>query len=1006
MKENLLKLKELTDLFQSNLKEYKNSKYDEANTRTQFIDRFFELLDWDIANKQGFSESYKDVVREDKVIIEGKPKAPDYSFRVGGIRKFFLEAKKPSVNIKDEIEPAFQIRRYGYTAKLPLCVLTDFEEFAIYDTRIKPNKNDKAGVGRIFYCTFDEYEKNFEFIYNTFSKNAILKGSFDQYAMESKSKKGTSEVDKEFLSMIEGWRESLAKNLALRNQDLDVFSLNTAVQILIDRIIFLRIAEDRNMERYGMLLDATKPLKDKTESAYVRFNQIFLNANSKYNSGLFHPEPWIQNLEVDDKVFQSIVSNLYYPECPYELSVMPIEILGNIYEQFLGKSIRLTSSHQAKVEEKEEVRKAGGVYYTPQYIVDYIIESTLGEKLEGVDLYSHPKLALVDPACGSGSFLVGAYTFLLHKYLEAYTEPKRIDKALKSGLIYQVSSNTYRLSITVKQTILLHHIYGVDIDPQAVEVTKLSLLLKLMEDENTESADRLFKHSQVKLLPDLSGNIKCGNSLVDKDFYEDKNLSLFGKEEMRKVNTFDWKENFPKVFAEGGFDVVVGNPPYVRQETLGEEFKTYAKKRFTTFAGTADLYVYFIEKSLSLLHPKGIYSIIVANKWMRANYGENLRKFLKTKRIYKIIDFGDLPVFKSATTYPCILKLSNEKPKNLSVSQLKSLDFVSLKDAVKKHSYTVDLQSLDDKGWSLSNQKESALLDKIKKAGIPLGDYVEGKIYRGVLTGLNEAFVIDEATKNRLVAEDPKSAEVIKPFLEGKDIKRYAPLYPKKYVLFIPWHFPLHKDNTISGSSKKAEVEFKKQFPAVYNHLFSFKTQLENRNKTETGIRYEWYALQRCANTYYEEFEKEKIVWGNLSITNPFTIDFASSFINAPACLLNTNDRYLLGVMNSKLSWYFLKVISAERQGGYLEAKPIYVSQIPIFKMSGNNSKENSIHEKITTYVSESLSIQKELSLTKTDSDKKHLEHKSELLDKQIDALVYQLYGLDEEEIKIVEGAV
>ncbi|MCZ8240099.1 MAG: N-6 DNA methylase [Leptospiraceae bacterium] len=438
MTEKLSKLKELTDLFQANIKQYKHVKYDEANTRTQFIDRFFELLDWDIANLQGFSESYKDVVREDKVVIEGKPKAPDYSFRVGGLRKFFLEAKKPSVNIKDEIEPAFQIRRYGYTAKLSLCILTDFEEFEVYDTRIKPNKNDKAGVGRVFYCTFDEYEKNFEFIYNTFSKNAILKGSFDKYFSENKSKKGTSEVDKEFLSMIESWRESLAKNLALRNQELDVFSLNTAVQVLIDRIIFLRIAEDRNMESYGMLLDATKLSKESSDSAYLRFNQIFLNANGKYNSGLFHPEPWIQNLQVDDKVFQSIVSNLYYPECPYELSVMPIEILGNIYEQFLGKSIRLTSSHQAKVEEKEEVRKAGGVYYTPQYIVEYIIQQTLGEKLDGIDLYSHPKLTLVDPACGSGSFLVGAYNFLLEKYLEAYTEAKRIDKSLKAGLIYQV----------------------------------------------------------------------------------------------------------------------------------------------------------------------------------------------------------------------------------------------------------------------------------------------------------------------------------------------------------------------------------------------------------------------------------------------------------------------------------------------------------------------------------------------------------------------------------------
>ncbi|WP_428977019.1 N-6 DNA methylase [Leptospira alexanderi] len=492
MKEKIEKLKDLCNSFQSNIKEYKSNKYDEANARVDFIDKFSECLDWDVRNNSNYAESYREVVREDKVIIEGKPKAPDYSFRIGGVRKFFLEAKRPSVNIKDEIEPAFQIRRYGYTAKLPLSILTDFEEFAIYDTRIKPEKTDKASVGRIFYCTYEEYEKHFEFIYNTFSKEAIYKGSFDKYVIENKNKKGSSEVDKEFLSLIEDWRESLAKNLAIKNKDLDIFSLNNAVQLLIDRIIFLRIAEDRNMEKYGLLSEASK-----NKEVYKNLNKLFLKANDKYNSGLFKPEKWVSDLDIDDKIFQNIIKSLYYPDCPYELSVLPIEILGNIYEQFLGKTIRLTTSHQAKVEEKEEVRKAGGVYYTPQYIVHYIVKNTIGEKVKDVDLYNHPKLTVLDPACGSGSFLVGAYSFLLDKYLENFTDKKHLDKSLKNGLVYQVSRNTYRLSIEVKQNILLHHIFGVDIDGQAVEVTKLSLLLKLMEDENSESADRLFKHSDI-----------------------------------------------------------------------------------------------------------------------------------------------------------------------------------------------------------------------------------------------------------------------------------------------------------------------------------------------------------------------------------------------------------------------------------------------------------------------------------------------------------------------------
>ena len=982
LEEKLKKLKEISDLFRKNIQQYKSSKYDEANTRTDFIDKFFEILDWDVRNNKGYSENYREVVREDKVIIEGKPKAPDYSFRVGGIRKFFLEAKKPAVNIKEEIEPAFQIRRYGYTAKLPLSILTDFEEFAVYDTRIKPQKNDKANVARVFYCTFEEYEKHFEFIYNTFSNHAINSGSFDDYVLENKNKKGTTEVDKEFLSLIEDWRESLAKNIALRNKDLDIYSLNTAVQVIIDRIIFLRIAEDRNMEKYGLLREGIKK-----EEVYQNLNKIFLKANDKYNSGLFKPEKWISELEIDDKTFQNIIKNLYEPDCPYELSVMPIEILGNIYEQFLGKTIRLTTSHQAKVEEKEEVRKAGGVYYTPQYIVNYIVKNTVGEKIKSLDLSKDPKLTILDPACGSGSFLVGAYSFLLEKYLENFTDPKRLDKSLKNGLIYQVSVNTYRLSIKVKQNILLRHIFGVDIDNQAVEVTKLSLLLKLMEDENTESADTLFKHSDLKLLPDLQNNIKCGNSLIGSDFYKDKELSLFGKEEIRKMNTFDWEKEFSEIFKDGGFDCVIGNPPYVRQEILGEEFKAYAKEHYkNTFSGTADLYVYFIEKSLSLLSDKGLYSIIVANKWMRANYGESLRKFLKSKRIFEIIDFGDLPVFKNATTYPCILKANNAKPQNLQAVQVKALNFSSLQNLVKKEAYQVDVKSLEDKGWSLSNQIESALLDKIKKAGIPLGEYIEGKIYYGIKTGLNEAFVIDEETKKRLIKENKKSEEILKPYLRGRDIQRYSTATNGLWLIF---------------TLRSTDIS---KFPAIEKHLTKFKQSLMPGVKGgRASGSYPWFALQ-SSPSFEDELDKRKIILPAIVNKATAAYDDIKYFGNDKTTFIASTDFVLLSILNSSLSTFFYKNIASTKQGGYFEQKPMYISQIPIPKLDLNNKTQKAQQDKIVSLVEQMLSVQKELQTASTDSDRKVLKQKCDLLDKQIDALVYELYGLTEAEIQIVEG--
>ncbi|MBM9499215.1 Eco57I restriction-modification methylase domain-containing protein [Leptospira sp. 201903071] len=1000
--EKTKKLTELTDLFQANIKQYKSTSYDEANTRTDFIDKFFELLDWDVRNVNGYSETYREVVREDKVIIEGKPKAPDYSFRVGGHRKFFLEAKKPSINIKEDMVPAFQIRRYGYTAKLPLSILTDFEEFAIYDTRIKPDKNDKANVGRVFYCTFEEYKDKFSFIYNTFSKEAILKGSFDKYVEDNKVKKGTSEVDKEFLKLIEEWRENLAKNLALRNKEIDIFQLNHSVQILIDRIIFLRIAEDRNMEKYGNLLDCSKQ-----DQVYERLDAYFLKANEKYNGGLFKPEAWISNLKIDDKVFQNTIKYLYYPESPYEFSILPIEILGNIYEQFLGKTIRLTSSHQAKIEEKEEVKKAGGVYYTPQFIVDYIVESTVGEKVKNLDLYNHPSLTILDPACGSGSFLVGSYTYLLEKYLESYTDPKRLNKCLKNGLIYQVSSNTYRLSIEVKQHILLRHIFGVDIDNQAVEVTKLSLLLKLMEDENSESADQLFKHSDLKILPDLSNNIKCGNSLISSDFYSQNELNLFATEEFRKVNTFDWEtegefdksknlwlgRGFPEIFKNGGFDCVIGNPPYVRQEILGEEFKAYAKNKFKTYAGTADLYVYFIEKSLSLLNSTGVYSVIVANKWMRANYGESLRKFLKEKRIHEIVDFGDLPVFKGATTYPCILEISNQKPAKINVSNIKTLEFQSLREEVKRNHYKIEFKSLNDSGWSLSNQKETALLKKISQAATPLGEYVNGKIYYGIKTGLNEAFVIDEATKNRLIKEDPKSKEIIKPFLEGKDIKRYRTPEIRKWLILFPKGF------TNSKKNKNKQYDIQKEFPAIFDHLNLYKKKAEARYDQGDF----WWELRAC--DYYEEFEKEKIIIPAIAQRASYTIDKNGIFSNDKTNIIPGNDKYLLAILNSRLSDFFLHKIASTKQGGYYEYKPMYIEKIPILKIESINIRSKK-SDQLISLVDQMLETQEKIQKSATENDQSLYQKKAQIIDQKINKLVYELYGLDEEEIQIVEGSV
>ena len=562
---------ELVERFESNIETYKREPYNETQVRREFIDPFFEELGWDISNRKGWAEAYKEVIHEDAIKVGSGTKAPDYCFRIGGVRKFFLESKKPSINIREDTHPAYQLRRYAWSARLPLSILTDFEEFAVYDCRVKPVKTDKASTARTLYLKYSDYPDKWDDLAGIFSHDSILKGSFDRYAVSSAAKRGTAEVDKAFLQEIERWRELLARNLALRNPGLTQRELNFAVQLTIDRIIFLRISEDRGIESYAQLQALLNGGR-----VYQRLFQIFRQADNKYNSGLFHFSPekdraagedsLTPGLSVDDNVLKDVLKNLYYPDSPYEFSVLPSDILGQVYEQFLGKVIRLTEGHRAKVEDKPEVRKAGGVYYTPTYIVNYIVESTVGKLLESKNpgpRGSAARLKVLDPACGSGSFLLGAFQYLLDWYLAEYIkdDPGKWAKG-KNPRLYKGRGDQWRLTTEERKRILLDNIFGVDIDPQAVEVTKLSLLLKVLEMEDANLQTRQLSLLHKRVLPDLGNNIKCGNSLIGPDYYQGRQTELFGGEEIYRINAFDWQAEFKEIMEAGGFDAVIGNPPY------------------------------------------------------------------------------------------------------------------------------------------------------------------------------------------------------------------------------------------------------------------------------------------------------------------------------------------------------------------------------------------------------------------------------------------------------------
>ncbi|HUG69890.1 MAG TPA: TaqI-like C-terminal specificity domain-containing protein [Pirellulaceae bacterium] len=1027
----------LVDRFRDQYDSYRLPSYGETELRREFIDPFFKALGWDIDNEQGNAEAYKDVIHEDSIKIGVSTKAPDYSFRIGGTRKFFVEAKKPSVNVGQDVSPAFQLRRYGWSAKLSLSILTDFEEFAVYDCRVRPEKNDKASTARTLYLSYQQYDERWDEIASIFSLDAIRKGSFDRYAESTKKKRGTAEVDDAFLKEIEEWRSDLARNLASRNSELSQREINFAVQKTIDRIIFLRICEDRGIEIYGGLQSLTGGPK-----VYPRLCEMFRKADDRYNSGLFHfnkeknrseePDEWTLSLQVDDRVLKDILRKLYYPESPYEFSVMPAEILGQVYEQFLGKVIRLTKGHQAKVEDKPEVKKAGGVYYTPAYIVDYIVEQTVGKLLEGKsphEVAARTKatwkpakggrpLTVLDPACGSGSFLIGAYQYLLDWYRDWYVEH---DPAKHKDRIYQTRKDQWRLTTAERKRILLDHIYGVDIDTQAVEVTKLSLLLKVLEGENQESLQRQLRLFRERALPDLANNIKCGNSLIGPDFYRDKQLDLFDEDERLRINVFDWsgKDGFREIMKSGGFDAVIGNPPYVRSINLKESvpfaWEYYRNAYKTASQREWDIYLVFVERGIGLLSANGSLGFILPNKFINSQVGENLREIISSgSHLRKLINFGAFQVFRGVTTYTCLLFLNRAKQDSILVSRyLGDVRSASAKCPLPESApeqwtaSTVVPDMLASETWN-SIVSTSPIRRKLMKWP-RLGTLAD--IYSGTGTRADQVYLIEQGRPSGTLLrgfspERDVDVELerlfLKPVLRGRNISRYG-IKDADLYLIVPY------EATNTRTTLVAEATLGKVAPRTYKHLMSCRGRLdarENGRFKKSG----WFQYGRPQN--HLRFEvSEKIVMPDVADRGTCYMDRSGFWLLDTAYAITKKENteidlaFILGLLNSRLLTFFLKETGTPLRGGYFRMKTAYLSPFPVRTINSRDKVEKAQHDRMVELVERMPTLHDKSATAKTTHERTALARQIEATDQEIDRLVYELYGLTDEEIHIVEEA-
>lgn len=1047
----------LCETFAEHRQHFRSGNYNEFQLRKQFLDPLFEALGWDMANSQGLAPQYRDVIHEDAIKIGPHVKAPDYAFTLHGQRKFFLEAKKPSVNIKGDVGPAYQLRRYAWSAKLPLSILSDFEEFAIYDTRIKPAPGDPSSKARVFYCTCDQYADKWDEIAAIFSRDAILKGSFDKYADSAKRKKGTAEVDTAFLEEIERWRDLLARNFALRNPTLNVRDLNFAVQKTIDRLVFLRICEDRGTEDYGRLRTVANG-----SQTYPRLLELFRAADARYNSGLFHfskekgqaeePDTLTPNLALDDKTLKDIIAHLYYPDSPYEFSVLPADILGSVYERFLGKTIRLTDGHQAKIEEKPEVRKAGGVYYTPSYIVDYIVQNTLGKLLtpeteNPIPLPEAAKLKVVDPACGSGSFLIVAYQYLLDWHRDRYAEnPDKWSKG-KTATLYQAKGGEWRLTTAEKKRILLNNIHGVDIDAAAVEVTKLSLLLKVLEGETVEIAQRDFLKERERILPDLANNIKCGNSLIGPDFYDQPEMDLLDDEARYRINVFDWKTAFPVVFKQGGFDAVIGNPPYVRIQAMKEwapiEVEIYKKTYRSAASGNYDLYVVFVEKALQLLSARGRSGFILPHKFFNAQYGRNLRELIATGRhLSEIVHFGDQQVFSGATTYTCLLFLDRKYKVTCSFMKVHDLEAWKIRyDEARKlvaldgstvaeeqAIYRIERPTIDDvvtvgdiplaplggDEWNFGVGGLAKLMQKLQVRPIKLGHIA--RLFVGIQTDCDAAFILHdgicglqttEAYSKALESRVTIENTFLRPLLKGSvNLDRYDIRDDGKRLLFP---YSPESPNQLIPFDQIAQSQ-----PKTAEYFRVLERVLKKRGKGKLGSSWHGYVYKKN----HSRLAGSKILCPAIARGAAFAYDSEGKFFftgsgsgggGAYGIRLNDDQQmdlmYLLGLLNSRVADGFFKLNSTPFRGGWIALTKQHIEILPIRPIDFTNPADVEKHDRMVSLVDRMLSLVPKRRAEANPQAAAQLDAQIAATDRQIDRLVYDLYGLTEEEIALVEGA-
>jgi hypothetical protein len=1007
----------LTASFRKNLSHLKSEAYDESALRNDYLIALWRALGWDVENQQGATQPLRDVQIESRVDIAGRKKRADYLFRTDGIDRFVCEAKKPREDLSDR--DAYQAQRYAFNLKLLIAALTNFESLKLFVVGGKPDQAAPWDVCKQWH--FLEYVDKAQELWDLFARENVGSGSLDKFVaslpkrvIRGKARQGwlivperVRTVDADFLADIEEQREELAKDLVRQNPDVEWNDdlLNECIQRILDRILFVRICEDRDIDTGRTLENLLKEwheISAAKPSLYSRVVRHFHSLDESFNGALFSPHE-SEKLNVSDEYLVNLITDLSSEDSPYLFSTLPVEILGSVYERFIGKVVHI-KGHKVKAELKPELRKAEGVYYTPRFVVNFIVNRTVGRLIQGKTTKEVAKLRFIDPSCGSGSFLLRVFELLCEHHLRWLVENPAKQRA---ELCYKDDQNSLQLTTHLKRQIMLNNVFGVDLDHQAVEVTMLSLYLKILEGETRTTLGKqhtLFP--KETFLPDLSSNIKCGNSLIGSDFHADEQLSLLEPTNNLRVNAFDWPSEFPAVSA-GGFDAVVGNPPYVRIQVLKDIRPTeadYFKRHYATAAkGNYDLYLVFVEKGFSLLSKNGLMGYILPSKFLATDYGEPLRKLLAERRaVFEVVDFRHEQVFDGPTTYTCLLFLSAKPNEKLLYSIASPPASIATQELEQQ---AIAASELSAAPWEFGSSAVTELRTKVNQDSVPLLE-LPTLISRGSSTGDDDVFMLTRKGRTYQTRQgSPVDIEeaILRIPLYATDFGRYRFQPAAEEKVIFPYTV------TGDGSALIKESVLRSDFPKAYAYLASRKRELKHRKQFS-----EWYSFSAPRNLVVHDkadllvplladrglfckIPKQSHTYC-LMASGGFSISVARESGYAP--------EFILGLVNSKLLFWVLQKMSNIFRGGWITCTKQYVGRLPIRRILFSEPSERARHDSIVRAVKQMFGLYEALPSAKTSHLKTKIERHIAANEIRIDQLVFELYGLSEPEIALVENAL